>query len=216
MRRGGGSSSAGMRAASFALCHPERRARSTRSRRIPPAAEACGDGGSSSAGMRAASFALCHPERRARSARGRRIPLAAKACGEGGSSSAGMRAALPGRIDSAGEGFRPAKKRRLRVDGQVCPSTLLFMVRPPAGSPYETSTNRQAGGSRPRRDRRWREACGCPLTGGDWCRFRVAGRRPNAPAVCRRPRESGRGGPPPAGGPPSAVGASRGQNSRPL
>ena len=36
-----------------------------------------------------------------------------------------------------------AKKRQSRVDGQVCPSTLLVMVRPPAGSPYETSTNRQ-------------------------------------------------------------------------
>ena len=39
-------------------------------------------------------------------------------------------------------GLRLAEKRRSRVDGQACPSTLLLMVRPPARSPYETSTNR--------------------------------------------------------------------------
>ena len=39
--------------------------------------------------------------------------------------------------------LRPAKKRQSRVDGQVCPSTRLFMIRPPARSPYETSTNRR-------------------------------------------------------------------------
>ena len=33
----------------------------------------------------------------------------------------------------------------------MCPSTLLLMVRAPAGSPYETSTNRRADGSLPRR-----------------------------------------------------------------
>ena len=43
------------------------------------------------------------------------------------------------------------KPRHLRVDGQVCPSTLLSMVRQLAGSPYETSTNRQTAGLAPRR-----------------------------------------------------------------
>ena len=38
--------------------------------------------------------------------------------------------------------FRLVEKRQSRVDGQVCPSTLRFRVRPPVGSPYETSTNR--------------------------------------------------------------------------
>ena len=65
-----------------------------------------------------------------------------------------MRADLPtGCAGSAGKRFRPAKKRHSRVDGQICPSTLLFMVRPPARSPYETSTNRRACRLRPRRAR---------------------------------------------------------------
>ena len=31
------------------------------------------------------------------------------------------------------------------ADVHICPSTLLPIVRPPARSPYETSTNRRAG-----------------------------------------------------------------------
>ena len=72
-----------------------------------------------------------------------------------------MRAGLQaGRAGSAGKRFRPTEKRQSRVDGQVCPSTLLPMVRPPAGSPYETSTNRRAHSSAPRRIRRIQRACG--------------------------------------------------------
>ena len=52
-------------------------------------------------------------------------------------------ASAQARIVAGGKRFRPAEKRQSRVDGQVCPSTRLLMVRPPAGSPYETSTNRQ-------------------------------------------------------------------------
>ena len=40
------------------------------------------------------------------------------------------------------------------------PSTLLVMVLRPAGSPYETSTNRRVYGSKPRRERQFRRACG--------------------------------------------------------
>ena len=42
----------------------------------------------------------------------------------------------------SGSELQPDEKQQSRVDGQVCPSTLLVMVRPPARSPYETSTNR--------------------------------------------------------------------------
>ena len=65
-----------------------------------------------------------------------------------------MRAGLLAvRAGSAGKRFRPTRERRSRVDGRVRPSTRSLMVRPPAGSPYETSTNRQAGELGPRRDR---------------------------------------------------------------
>ena len=50
----------------------------------------------------------------------------------------------------SGKGLRPAEKRRSRADGHECPSARCLMVRQPAGSPYETSTNRRgvrAGGA---------------------------------------------------------------------
>ena len=59
------------------------------------------------------------------------------------------------------ERHRPGKARRSRVDGQVCPSSLLPMVRAPAGSPYETSTNRRAFGSGARHVRGGHTGCGC-------------------------------------------------------
>ena len=103
----------------------------------------------------------CRPERRSEalaplvilsgggaSRRSRRTSLAAKACGGGGRILVGKRAALPGCADLDEKRLRPAEKRRSRADGQMCPSTLLLMVRPPAGSPYETSTNRRACGSK--------------------------------------------------------------------
>ena len=84
------------------------------------------------------------------------------------------------------------KPRQSRVDGQVCPSTQLAMVRPPAGSPYETSTNRRTGGSGPRRTCRWRTSCSHSLTGGDWCRFRAAGLELDGHPTSGRPRERSR------------------------
>ena len=77
---------------------------------------------SSRARAAAALRSTCHPERRARSARSRRISPVAKACGNGGPSPVGVRAALPGRVDSAGEGFRPAERRQSRAGGHICPS----------------------------------------------------------------------------------------------
>ena len=88
---------------------------------------------------------------------------------------------------------RPVEKRRSRVDEQVCSSTPLLMVRLPACSPYETSTNRRAGGLGPCLARGGRAACVRPPTCGDWCRFRAAGLGPGASSTCARPR--GRGGP---------------------
>ena len=73
----------------------------------------------------------------------------------------GMRAGLLAvRAGSAGKRFRPTRERRSRVDGRVCPSTRSLMVRPPAGSPYETSTNRRACGLWPRRTCGLRRAAG--------------------------------------------------------
>ena len=68
-------------------------------------------------------------------------------------------------------------KRRSRADGHACPSARLSMVRPPASSPYETSTNRR--GVRVGRSPLPRRACGLRLAqpGGDWCRFRAAATR---------------------------------------
>ena len=82
------------------------------------------------------------------------------------------------------------EKQRSRADGRVCPSALPPMVRPPAGSPYETSTNRQTCGLAPRRGRRWRAACSRVITRCDWCRFRAASLGSGAPPTCGRPAES--------------------------
>ena len=90
---------------------------------------------------------------------------------------------------------RPVEKRRSRVDEQVCSSPPLLMVRLPACSPYETSTNRRAGGLGPCLARGGRAACVRPPTCGDWCRFRAAGLGPGASSTCARPRGRGRGGP---------------------
>ena len=57
-----------------------------------------------------------------------------------------MRATLPGCVDSAGKGLRPAEKRQSRADGHMCPSARSFMVLRPVRSPYETSTNRRECG----------------------------------------------------------------------
>ena len=54
------------------------------------------------------------------------------------------------------------EKRHLRADGQVCPSALLAMVRPPADTPYETSTNRPAGESNAHHTCKSRQAAGAP------------------------------------------------------
>ena len=54
------------------------------------------------------------------------------------------------RFGAGGNAFGLRKPRRSRVDEQLCSSTLPPMVRQPAGSPYETSTNRRgvrAGGA---------------------------------------------------------------------
>ena len=85
-------------------------------------------------------------------------------------------------------GSRPAEKRQSRADGQICPSARPLMVRPPARSPYETSTNRQAGGLKPRRGRRVLRSCARAPTCGDWCRFRAAGRGSGAHSTCEQPR----------------------------
>ena len=94
------------------------------------------------------------------------------ACVRGGCVRAG-RACGPYR--GALGGLAAEKKRRSRADGHMCPSARLSMVRSPASSPYETSTNRRgvrvgcaplplrARGLRPSR------------ASGDWCRFRAAG-----------------------------------------
>ena len=49
------------------------------------------------------------------------------------------------RASGAGSAYasRPEEKRHSRVDEQVCSSTLRPILRPPARSPYETSTNRR-------------------------------------------------------------------------
>ena len=47
-------------------------------------------------------------------------------------------------------GPRPEEKRQSRVDEHLCSSTLLPMIRPPARSPYETSTNRRGATGRRR------------------------------------------------------------------
>ena len=53
--------------------------------------------------------------------------------------SAAMRAFA--RITAGGKHLPPVEERQSRVDEQLCSSTLLPMVRPPASSPYETSAN---------------------------------------------------------------------------
>ena len=178
------------------LCHPERRARSARSLVILSGGRgAPGVEGSHWSRMPAAKVAL--PGREAPDARpvravGRRRT---GACGAGGGRGRG-------RLSACGAGSRqdlwPEEKRQSRADGQVCPSTLLSMVCPPAGSPYETSTNRWGGRvdvparPRPARGLQLRRVC------SDWCRFRAAGRGSDAcstcgrlrPALARTPRRS--------------------------
>ena len=112
-------------------------------------------------GCRRVIRSSCHPERSEPAGeRSRRISPEAKACGGRGSSSIGMCAAQPGCVDWAGKGFRPAEKRQSRADGQVCPSARSLMVRAPASSPYETSTNRQDAGLGAPLVRHGRAACG--------------------------------------------------------
>ena len=97
-----------------------------------------------------------------------------------------MRAGLPTvRAGSAGKRFRPAKKRQSRVDGQVCPSTQRLMVRPPVGSPYETSTNRRAAGLETRRACGGLAGCGRPYPAAIGAGFvRLASGR-GARSICR-------------------------------
>ena len=85
------------------------------------------------------------------------------------------------------------KKRQSRADGQVCPSARLLMVREPASSPYETSTNRRTAGLGRCR------TCGRPRTVGTLdlrrlvqvsCGWPRVGRLrdPQAPGVARAAR----------------------------
>ena len=77
------------------------------------------------------------------SRRSRRTSLAAKACSGGGHILVGRRAAPPRCADPDEKRLRPAENRQSRADGHICPSAQLLMVRAPASSPYETSTNRR-------------------------------------------------------------------------
>ena len=112
---------------------------------------------------------------------GRVLDLRAPAgCGRAGAPSA---ASPPARLRA--RGLR--KPRRSRVDGQVCPSTLLPMVLRPAGSPYETSTNRQTAGRRHAASVAGSRVAAAS-TCGDWCGFRAAGCGLAARSTCKRPQ----------------------------
>ena len=115
------------------------------------------------------------------------------ACGAGGGRGRG-------RLSACGAGSRqdlwPEEKRHSRVDGQVCPSTRLLMVRAPAGSPYETSTNRWVGGLMFRRARGRRAGCSFgafAAIGAGFVRL-VAGRTRSRPAGACGRRSRGRRG----------------------
>ena len=183
-------------AASFAHCHPERRARGARSRGIPPAAEACG-GGPSSAGKRAApQGALSSRAKGARRTQSkdpaggeslrRRALLGRDARGPARMRRLGLKmlptcgkAALKGRW--AGMPIDPA------VHGSSsCTFTLRNLHKSPGGRVVSTSHLLRACGSRPSRP--------C----GDWCRFRAAGSGLDAPLPCGRPRVRGASARPPA------------------
>ena len=109
-----------------------------------------------------------------------------------------MRVPSSGRRDAEGRGrtsacgagcacaLRLTEERRSRIDGQVCPSILLFMVLRPAGSPYKTYTNRWGLQVEAAPHLQWPHGLHPPPTCGDWCRFRAAGRGSDVLSTCGR------------------------------
>ena len=100
----------------------------------------------------------------------------------------------PGASTRSGKACGLRKPRHSRVDEQLCSSTLLSMVRPPARSPCETSTNRRVRKQRPGQVRGEHAGRGrpCPAAiGGGFVRL-AAGWTCPRPACARRRRRAGR------------------------